>query len=86
MHVRIMFYKVCVEKCPEEALSALSGGYEDAEKQLKPFCDQSVSNTIDWSSKAAIENLIKVGECPAWLLPSTPVLGRCMPGTPPGNV
>ena len=45
---------------------------------MRPFCDPYVSSASDWNSKNAL-TLIRKGDCPAWVLSSKPVLGRCMP-------
>ena len=45
---------------------------------MKPYCDPYVSRAPDWDRRDAM-TLIKEGVCPAYVLPSSPVLGRCMP-------
>ena len=45
---------------------------------MKPFCDPYVSGSPDWIRRDAL-GLVKDGICPAWVLASAPVLGRCMP-------
>ena len=50
---------------------------------MKPFCTQM--DEEQWSSKSAI-SLINAKLCPAWVLPSMPILGRCLPiGTMSGT-
>ena len=49
---------------------------------MKPYCDPYVTGSSIWNSKSA-ESLIKEGHCPAWVLASKPVLGRCMPAADP---
>ena len=50
---------------------------------MKPFCTQMDEES--WSSKTA-KSLIKAKDCPGWVLPSTAILGRCLPiGTMSGK-
>ena len=50
---------------------------------MKPFCTQMDEES--WSSKSAIR-LIQAKLCPGWVLPSTAILGRCLPiGTMSGK-
>ena len=78
--------KVCVEKCPDTSFSgyalATSGQNEEAKRLMKPYCDPYVSGSSVWDSKSA-SSLIREGHCPAWVLASKPVLGRCMPAADP---
>ena len=50
-------------------------------KRMRPYCDPGVSTASDWEQRNATD-LILEGRCPSWVLASTPVLGRCMPGAP----
>lgn len=84
MAYEFLFNKVCVEKCPETSFSAYAvaktGQNAEALRRMRPFCDPYVSGASDWNRKDAIK-LIKEGVCPAWVLASTPVLGRCIPAS-----
>ena len=72
--------QACVKKCPEETFSgqalALDGHNDKAKEGMRDFCYAMTDK--DWNSKTA-KQLIKEGYCPAWVLPSQPYLGRCMP-------
>ena len=76
---------MCVEECPKESLAfkpLATSNKQDALNKLKPFCDPDyVGKSSNWNREDPIE-LIEDGVCPAWVLGSTPVLGRCMPGKP----
>ena len=76
---------MCVEECPTETLAFITlanSNKQDALNKLKPFCDPDyVSRSSSWSREDPIK-LIEYGICPAYVLESTPVLGRCMPGKP----
>ena len=48
----------------------------NVKEKMKPFCRPMAAQI--WASKSALE-LIKDEDCPAWVLPSAPVLGRCLP-------
>ena len=71
-----------MEKCPDVSFSgyalAKSGQNTRALREMKPFCDPYVSGAPDWRRRDAL-TLVKDGICPAWVLASAPVLGRCMP-------
>jgi choline transporter-like protein 2/4/5 len=72
--------QVCVEECPKNASSGYvmqSQGKEVlAKTTMKPYCTP-ISNS-EFSSKSA-KKLIDEGLCPAWVLPSRPIIGRCLP-------
>ena len=82
------YFQVCVEKCPTEALTI----FTDSEK-MKPFCtspDTKITdpNIIHRSTEicdiqppdiTCLNDLVQKGICPAWVIPSEPVLGRCVP-------
>ena len=78
----LLYVQVCVEKCPDVSFSgyalAKSGKNTKALRAMKPYCDPYVSGSPDWSRRDAL-GLVKDGICPAWVLASAPVLGRCMP-------
>ena len=71
-----------MQKCPDVSFSgyalAKSGKNTKALRAMKPYCDPYVSGSPDWSRRDAL-GLVKDGICPAWVLASAPVLGRCMP-------
>ena len=46
---------------------------------MRPFCEHNVLDHPDWKGKKP-KALIEKGVCPAWVLASTSVLGRCLPG------
>ena len=75
-----------MEKCPDTSFSgyamATSGQNDAAKDMMKPYCDPYVTGSSIWDSKKALD-LIKEGHCPAWVLASKPVLGRCMPAADP---
>ena len=79
---------MCVEKCPDKSFSgyalANTGQNTKALRMMKPYCDPFVSGASDFDRKDAVK-LIKDGICPAWVLASNPVLGRCMPAADPLN-
>ena len=52
------------------------GKDEEAKEQMQKYCF-NISEE-QWNAKTA-EGLIKEGYCPAWVLPSRPYLGRCLP-------
>lgn len=76
--------QVCVEECPREKYSGYAEAHfgislsksQDVKNKMKPFC----ANVTDaeWRTKSA-KTLIEEEICPAWVLPSTPVIGRCLP-------
>jgi len=72
--------QVCVKECPTRASSgyALASKGQDtlAKTEMKPFCTKMSED--QWNSKAA-KTLIEQKLCPAWVLPSTAILGRCLP-------
>ncbi len=72
--------QVCVEECPSKTMSGYalqSQGQEGLAKTvMKPFC--APMSESEFRSKSAKE-LINEGLCPAWTLPSKPILGRCIP-------
>ena len=76
---------MCVEECPTETLAFITlanSNKQDALNKLKPFCDPDyVSRSSSWNREDPIK-LIENGICPPYVLESTPVLGRCMPGKP----
>jgi len=45
-------------------------------KRMKPYCKQI--DASDWASASAMD-LINQKICPPWVLPSTDVIGRCLP-------
>lgn len=49
----------------------------NVKEKMKPYC-RAMSDQA-WASKSAME-LINDEDCPAWVLPSSAVLGRCLPG------
>ena len=81
----LTYFKVCVEKCPTKSLT-ISTNAED----MKPFCFDSSdpklqndklpfrSKISDWTSLTP-NDLVQKEICPAWVLPSEPFLGRCLP-------
>ena len=44
---------------------------------MKPFCDPSK----ELSDELSPQELINMGICPSWVLPSDSILGRCLPST-----
>jgi len=73
--------QVCVEKCPTISFSGLyeaeqGRGEEVAKAGMKSFC--APMSDKDWQSKS-VATLIEEGLCPAWVLPSQAILGRCIP-------
>ncbi len=69
---------MCVSSCPPAQYSgyAEASDSELAKARMRPTCGPM--SDADWSSKSALE-LIWEGHCPPWVLPSSPVLGRCLP-------
>ncbi len=75
--------QVCVEKCPDEkysgyaAASTLPSSQDFSIKEkMRPYCEVIDQNHWDGSSPS---RLIEEGICPAWVLPSQPIIGRCLP-------
>lgn len=72
--------QVCVEECPTQPSSGYAlqtGGQEAlAKASMKPYC--APMDRDKWNSYSA-KRLILDGLCPAWVLPSKPILGRCLP-------
>jgi len=76
---------VCVSQCPQENYSPSTAASLLKEDQLvikdkiKPFCKPGLTE-LKFRQKT-VEDLIQSGDCPPWYLASSPVLGRCLPGT-----
>jgi len=72
--------QVCVKECPQKASSgyalAKKGQNALAKVTMRPYCSQMTDE--EWDSKTAM-NLINAKLCPTWVLPSTAILGRCLP-------
>ncbi len=75
--------QACVNHCPTEKYSGYAeamalGGLTDAhvKEKMKPYC--VVMSEAKWEHMSAMD-LIKHELCPSWVLPSNPVLGRCLP-------
>ena len=66
--------QTCVEKCPGTTTSFSLGA--NSKSQMRPYC--FVSPDSEYESKS-ISELIKDGICPAFVLQSQPLLGRCLP-------
>ena len=81
----LTYFKVCVEKCPTKSLTISTNAEE-----MEPFCFDSSdpklqndklpfrSKILDWTSLTP-NDLVQKEICPAWVLPSEPFLGRCLP-------
>ena len=81
----LIYFKVCVEKCPTKSLTISTNAEE-----IEPFCFDSSdpklqndklpfrSKILDWTSLTP-NDLVQKEICPAWVLPSEPFLGRCLP-------
>ena len=81
----LTYSKVCVEKCPTKSLTISTNAEE-----MEPFCFDSSdpklqndklpfrSKILDWTSLTP-NDLVQKEICPAWVLPSEPFLGRCLP-------
>ena len=82
--VTFYFYQVCVEECPNKAMMIS----ENKDEMVEKFCFSSSEYEIlpfrrssdDWTDLDA-NDLVQKEICPAWVLPSEPFLGRCMPST-----
>ena len=81
----VSYFKVCVEQCPKKSLTISLD-----EKEMRPFCfnssDPKLQNDIlPFRSKISDRTSLTPNElvqkeiCPAWVLPSEPFLGRCLP-------
>jgi len=66
--------QVCVEECPRTYWSSAQG----KSSGLNQFCDNLIPGQLE-DSTTPISKLVEERSCPAYLLPSTPVLGRCVP-------
>lgn len=64
--------QVCVSKCPTIYWSYVEGPF----KQLEEYCTMLSPGEFENTS---IEELVKSRKCPAYILPSTQILGRCVP-------
>ena len=75
--------QVCVEECPKEYLTISANTDE-----MKPFCFSSNdlpllpfrNSVVEWGDLSPNE-LVQKEICPAWVIPSDPFLGRCLPST-----
>ena len=76
------FFKVCVKKCPDFVKSfwgsykvdQTPGNVEQLLQEMEPFCDPNL-----FSKDTPVDKLINQQICPAFILPSSPFLGRCVP-------
>ena len=61
-----------------EAMSTsnIPGSQAVVKAKMKPHC--AVISNAQWNSMTPVQ-LIKEDFCPSWVLPSRPILGRCMP-------
>ena len=50
---------------------------------MKPYCE--IPEGFDWENTREFD-LVKEEICPAWVLPSDHVLGRCIPKPADGNL
>jgi choline transporter-like protein 2/4/5 len=72
--------QVCVEKCPDEFHSfygdLVTMNKHQVKAAMRPYC--VIMDDALWEEKSA-QKLIEETLCPAWVLPSSPVIGRCLP-------
>ena len=66
--------QTCVKKCPEFTTSFSYGA--NSKSQMRPYCFMLPDSEYESQS---ISELIKEGICPAFILESQPLLGRCLP-------
>ena len=52
-------------------------------QKMKPYCE--IPEDFDWENTREFD-LVKEEICPAWVLPSDHVLGRCIPKPADGNL
>jgi len=77
---------VCVEKCPDMYYSPLGeslkpgADVEGIKKMMEPYCKPIFSANPEIRQKT-IKELVSQEICPAWVLKSTSLLGRCFPFT-----
>ena len=78
--------QACVKECPTNVFSGLAlakdGQETEAKEGMRPHCFDLPED--QWNQKSA-QQLIEEGLCPAWVLPSRPYLGRCLPLGEAGN-
>ncbi|XP_053907847.1 choline transporter-like protein 2 isoform X2 [Cuculus canorus] len=66
--------QICVRRCPDRYLTLLTAPAANEMDYYRQFCVSGAQTT----SKAPLE-LLRDKECPAMLIPSTPLLRRCFP-------
>ncbi|XP_058381687.1 choline transporter-like protein 2 isoform X2 [Diceros bicornis minor] len=65
--------QICVEKCPDRFLTLLSAHKSPDLEYYKQFCVPGVQNT------KGVTEMLRDGDCPAVIVPSTPLARRCFP-------
>ena len=88
LHYIYVSFQVCVETCPQEYMRIS----ENKEEFLEKFCYTSddvpllpFKNDVDTLEGLSLNDLVQKSICPAWVLPSDPFLGRCLPSPPNVN-
>ncbi|XP_014652421.1 PREDICTED: choline transporter-like protein 2 isoform X1 [Ceratotherium simum simum] len=65
--------QICVEKCPDRFLTLLRAHKSPDLEYYKQFCVPGVQNT------KGVTEMLRDGDCPAVIVPSTPLARRCFP-------
>ncbi|XP_040917563.1 choline transporter-like protein 2 isoform X2 [Toxotes jaculatrix] len=66
--------QMCVEKCPEKFMTLLKAyNNKNDFDYYKKFCQEGVTNNM------GIPEILRLGLCPAMLIPSNPFTRRCFP-------
>ncbi|XP_062294357.1 choline transporter-like protein 2 isoform X2 [Scomber scombrus] len=66
--------QMCVEKCPDKFMTLVKAYHNKNDfDYYKNFCKEGVTNTM------GIPQILKLGLCPAMLIPSKPFTRRCFP-------
>ncbi len=79
------YFQVCVEACPDKTVSFWAKANlplpsQDANellREMKPYCDPD--KFIEEPDINKIKEMISSQACPAWIIKSSPFLGRCIP-------
>ncbi|XP_037009852.2 choline transporter-like protein 2 isoform X3 [Artibeus jamaicensis] len=65
--------QICVEKCPDRYLTYLNARHSQDWEYYKQFC------MPDFQDNKGLAEVLRDGDCPSVLTPSTPLAQRCLP-------
>eukprot|EP00096_Caligus_rogercresseyi_P004667 TRINITY_DN1904_c0_g1_i1.p1 TRINITY_DN1904_c0_g1~~TRINITY_DN1904_c0_g1_i1.p1 ORF type:complete len:728 (-),score=193.72 TRINITY_DN1904_c0_g1_i1:194-2377(-) len=73
--------QVCVQECPTDIKSFWGKAKLniDVREEMRPYCSLKATKEDFQNDKENGKDLIRKRLCPAWILPSKDVLGRCIP-------